>query len=527
LSLAACGGSSYNDDKSVFDGSGTGSGNGGNGGNGSGTWTAGVFQPSSSFINKCSAPRTGTDSITGQPFPDTLGTTTDENNFLRSWTNELYLWYQEVPDLNPALYATADYFDLLRTDATTPSGADKDKFHFTYPTAVWEALSGSGQEVGYGLTFALLKTTPPRQAVVAYVDPNAPPATVSAGMARGLEVLTVDGVDLVNVNTQAGVDSLNAGLFPANAGESHTFGVRAIGTTDQPHDVTLVSQNFVSSPVQNVHTIATGTGQVGYIQFNDHVATAEGALKDAVETLKAAGITDLVLDIRYNGGGFLDIASELSYMIAGPTAVAGRTFELQQFNDKHSTTNPVTGDPLTPTPFHTTTLGIQSGLPAGQALQTLDLPRLFVLTGPNTCSASESIINGLRGIDVQVIQIGSTTCGKPYGFYPQDNCGTTYFSIQFRGVNAKDFGDYTDGFTPANTVGTQGAVIPGCSVADDFTHPLGDPAEGRLAAALAYRETGSCAGPPTGVVKAFSANGPAQSIVLHKTPWRENRIMRR
>src|SRR5689334_8618739 len=93
LSLAACGGSSYNDDKSVFDGSGTGSGNGGNGGNGSGTWTAGVFQPSSSFINKCSAPRTGTDSITGQPFPDTLGTTTDENNFLRSWTNELYLWY--------------------------------------------------------------------------------------------------------------------------------------------------------------------------------------------------------------------------------------------------------------------------------------------------------------------------------------------------------------------------------------------------------------------------------------------------
>ena len=57
----------------------------------------------------------------------------------------------------------------------------------------------------------------------------------------------------------------------------------------------------------------------------------------------------------------------------------------------------------------------------------------------HTCSASEAIINGLRGVNVQVIQIGSITCGKPYGFYSQDNCGTTYFSIQFKGVNAAGF----------------------------------------------------------------------------------------
>ncbi|MDZ7769432.1 MAG: hypothetical protein U5K38_10330 [Woeseiaceae bacterium] len=67
---------------------------------------------------------------------------------------------------------------------------------------------------------------------------------------------------------------------------------------------------------------------------------------------------------------------------------------------------------------------------SGQALPTLDLPRVFVLTGPGTCSASESIINGLRGVDVDVVQVGSTTCGKPYGFYPTGNCGTTYFTIQ-------------------------------------------------------------------------------------------------
>ncbi len=71
-------------------------------------------------------------------------------------------------------------------------------------------------------------------------------------------------------------------------------------------------------------------------------------------------------------------------------------------------------------------------------------------------------MNGLRGVNVQVIQIGTTTCGKPYGFYPQDNCGTTYFSIEFRGVNAQGFGDYPDGFSPSNSVGAANtASIPG------------------------------------------------------------------
>ena len=68
-------------------------------------------------------------------------------------------------------------------------------------------------------------------------------------------------------------------------------------------------------------------------------------------------------------------------------------------------------------------------------MPTLNLTRVYVLTTADTCSASESIINGLKGAGVTVNQIGVTTCGKPYGFYPQDNCGTTYFSIEFRGVN--------------------------------------------------------------------------------------------
>src|SRR5207302_10245882 len=134
-------------------------------------------------------------------------------------------------------------------------------------------------------------------------------------------------------------------------------------------------------------------------------------------------------------------------------------------------------------------------LAPGQALPSLGLTRVFVLTGPGTCSASESVINSLQGVDVQVIQIGSHTCGKPYGFYPADNCGTTYFSIQFKGVNAKGFGDYPDGFVPN---GTGVAGVTGCQVADDFDHPLGDPAEARLAAAPQYVPGQPCP-PATGL----------------------------
>jgi hypothetical protein len=99
----------------------TGSGASGPGGT-TGSWTAGVFEPSTSFQNQCASPRTGTDPTTGRRYPDVQGSTLTENRFLRSWTNELYLWYREVPDLNPASYSTPDYFNVLKTTATTPSG---------------------------------------------------------------------------------------------------------------------------------------------------------------------------------------------------------------------------------------------------------------------------------------------------------------------------------------------------------------------------------------------------------------------
>jgi hypothetical protein len=512
-SLAACGG-------------GGGSGSGG-ASNTPAPWVQGVFAPSSSFAAQCATPRIGIDPGTGQPFPDVQGSTLSENNYLRSWTNELYLWYSEVPDINPAGYSTANYFDLLKTSAITPSGSPKDKFHFTYPTDVWEQLSQSGVQAGYGAEWAVIAATPPRTVMVAFTQP-ASPAT-AANIARGAQLLAVDGVDV----TSGSADALNAGMFPASAGERHTFEVLDPGASVS-RTFTMQSANITSTPVPIVTTVGSGNGAVGYILFNDQIATAESELIAAINQLKSASVSDLVLDIRYNGGGYLDIASELAYMIAGSVQTTGRAFDRIQFNGKYSSTNPVTLQPLTPTPFHDQSQGFS--VASGQALPALNLSRVYVLTSASTCSASEAIINGLRGIGVQVIQIGSTTCGKPYGFYPQDNCGTTYFTIEYKGVNDIGFGDYTDGFSPQNAPGAIGVLIPGCSVADDFNHALGDPLEGQLAAALAYRMTASCPA-PTGFSPQALSQRAMHSVTtsvgvsepdgaLRKPPLRENRWYR-
>jgi carboxyl-terminal processing protease len=477
-----------------------------------GLHTPGEFASSAMFQAVCEAPRSGINPATGDPFLDVEGTLEAEKLWLRSWTHELYLWYREVPDPDPAGFATPlDYFDVLKTPAVTQSGKLKDQFHFTYATDEWLALSRSGISAGYGATFAVIEPAPPRKVVVAYNEPGS--AAADANLDRGAEILSVDGVPVVDGTAGA----LNAGLFPGDVDETHTLVVMDLGATE-PRTISLTSASVESAPVQNVKALDATDGPVGYMLFNDHIATAEDALIAAVTDLADAGITDLVLDIRYNGGGYLAIASQLAYEIAGPEATGGRAFEELVFNDQYPGIDPFSGQPIEPSPFLDTTV-FRSPPDSNVPLPSLGLDRVFVLTGPGTCSASESIMNGLRGIDVEVIQIGATTCGKPYGFFPWDNCGTTYFSIQFQGVNAKGFGDYADGFIPG---GEGDAGLPGCNVQDDFTHLLGDPAEARLAAALYYRENGTC--PPASPRRGGSSLSAVDGRVP-KSVWQENRIL--
>ena len=124
-------------------------------------WTAGVFEDAAMFKALCATPRGGTDA-NGVPFPDMQGATLDENNWLRSWSNDTYLWYDEIEDRDPACCDTPDYFQLLKTFARTPSGAPKDRFHFTEDTESRLARVRSGVTAGYGARFAVLVGRPPR-----------------------------------------------------------------------------------------------------------------------------------------------------------------------------------------------------------------------------------------------------------------------------------------------------------------------------------------------------------------------------
>ena len=527
------------------------------GGGGGGTATPGPAEPapttttyvepfipaSSSVAQQCETPRSpGTlDPYTGRPYGDVQGSLTTEKLWIRGFVNETYLWYSDVVPQDPSLFtlgATAPYvdpsdnsrttlelktnFDVVdtyfnsqRSLLVTSSGKPKDQFHFTYATAEYLEQTSSGSSVGFGFSVELLASRAPRNAVVAYTEPGSPAAT--NGLLRGAKFLAINGVDVINGEP----DMINEGLFSPIDGKSYTFEVLDPGATT-PRTFSMTASNVTSTPVQNVRTLPAPHTSVGYLQFNDHIATAELQLIAAINLLKAAnggtGISDLVLDLRYNGGGYLDIASELAYMIAGRGATTGKAFEKTIYNNKNPFGQSEAGATI---PFHSVSQGFSAGY--GQSLPQLGLPRVFVLTGSGTCSASEAIINGLNGAGVEVILIGDTTCGKPYGFYPEDNCSVTYFTVQFKGVNALGFGDYADGFIPGGT-GTPANQLKGCLVADDFSKPLGDISEARLAAALQYRDSGSC--PPKAASAKRSALVAASGLPLKgRSPLRENRFL--
>jgi carboxyl-terminal processing protease len=457
----------------------------------------------------CAEPRSGNDPYnSNKPYPDRQGSIDDEKSWVKAFMGDIYLWYRDIPSVNAAPYTVSNYgsvddamdayFRALKTRKTTASGKLVDQFSFTYSTALFNSESRAGVATGYGMQVALLANTPPREAVVTFTDPNTPAS--NASIARGAEITAVDGVDLVNDDSQSGVDTLNAGLFPSAAGESHSFTLRDYGSSSD-RTVSLTAIAADSQPVRDVQTYTAGSSKVGYLLFTQHIATAEGELINAITQLSQAGVSDLVLDMRYNGGGFLDIASELAYMIGGPARTANKTFEKLSFNDK----NPLAGESSNVTPFYAKSQGFDSSVADNTALPTLNLSRLFVLTGAGTCSASEAVVNGLRGVGVNVVLIGNTTCGKPYGFYATDNCGLTYFAIEFAGVNDQGFGDYADGFAPT------------CQVDDDFSHALGDQNEALLAAALNYRTSSTC---PT-----MSKVGTRQPMQLLRSPLQENLLI--
>jgi hypothetical protein len=184
-----------------------------------------------------------------------------------------------------------------------------------------------------------------------------------------------------------------------------------------------------------------------------------------------------VLDLRYNGGGLVSTGGTLASYIAGARG-AGLTYASLLYNDKRAGAN-------------------NQSYGFSQPSAALGLPRVYVLTGPRTCSASEQVVNGLRGAGVEVITVGDTTCGKPVGFLPSSSCGRTYSVVNFESVNQRNEGRYFDGFQAS------------CPVDENFTAVQGGAADPLVIAALRHADVGACL---------TVSEGRAQPLALRRAP---------
>ena len=460
-------------------------------------FTANVFEPSGYFDQVCATPRVGL---------DRQGTTLHEKYWIRSFSHETYLWHDELTDIDPAsIESKFTYFSRMRTRAFVRTGRAKDRHHGATNTERYRQRQNAAPKPSFGFDRS--------GSTLRNVYPGAPADT--AGLKRG---------DVI-------VSATPAGWTSPVAGTAYAFTIRGRGSAST-RQVSLTPQVLSKPPVQHVKVIDTDSSdtdsseKVGYMAFFDFNRPAERELAEAIKTLKAGNVKDLVLDLRYNGGGLGHVAGELAYMIVGDQP--GRTFmrlqhngKLDEYMDRYVRDEDDEDSPLDLIPFISQAVGY--ALTENEALPTLDLERVFVLSTSATCSASEALINGILGVDgLEVILIGGKTCGKPHGFYGTDNCGSLYFTIQVAVVNDRDFGAYDDGFYPADAREPYGVSVPGCQVADDLTRDLGDKREAMLAAALHYRENGRC--PP--VTSAYVASVPTdqhdwleQLEYLHQDEW--------
>jgi len=422
------------------------------------------------------------------------GTANDEKAWVRSFVDERYLWYPDVPSRDASQYASAAaYFDVLKTPAKNSAGGDLDRFHWSETKEEYDQYT-NGISVDYGIAWSRVANSPPRSYTVYDVEPLSPAGV--AGVQRGDKLVKVDGIDFAN---GADVTGLNTGVFPQDQVQ-HTLQLqRGVSTLT----FTLKAGQYATTPVRGAKVLNDNGTKVAYLYFDSFIAKSQDALITAFNDFKAQGAKELIIDMRYNGGGLLYISSQLAYMIAGPGASSGKTFNKLVYNDKRSSEN-YTYE------FIPYALNTSYYYDYTRPLPSLNLKRVTLLVDHRTASASEAVINGLKGIDLTVNLIGSTTYGKPYGFTPQGNCGRYYYAVEFKGENQKGFSAFDAGFAPT------------CTVGDDLNFQLGDLAEPRLAEALQYLKSGQCKSAPVASIKAMGAPGQVPYVV---DPTRSRSLM--
>lgn len=367
--------------------------------------------------------------------------------------NMYYYWYNLMPVVNKADYSNP--VDLLH--AMKYKALDKWSFVADYEKFISQM---GGSFVGHGVMIALSEDNKAR---IMQIYPNSP--LYSQGVRRGWIIKTVNGYDLAAILLAQDATAYDNAMGPKTAGVTNNF------VFEKPDGSTVaISSTKVSFTINSVvlyDTIwldAAGTKKAGHLVFDSFKLPAEQELKTAFSYFKANGVTDLILDLRYNLGGYLNIAQQLASYIGG-NSLSGKTFAVLSYNNKLQSENSVYK-------FLTSSYSVS-------------IPRLVVITSRGTASASEAVMNGLYP-HMTVVSVGDTTEGKCVGM---DGfiCGKYLFSpITFKLVNSLGQGDYFDGLVPDKIAN------------DDITHDYDDRREECLKEAILYLKTGSFSGKGSG-----------------------------
>lgn len=395
-----------------------------------------------------------------------------QKQFVLDKMRDVYFWNDNLP-------VTVDLATFATPEAVLEhliSFQPLDHFSYIDLAAADAQFFGAGQYEGYGFSSRFEASDDLR-----FIRVFASSPASTAGFARGQRIMMLNGRTIADIEANEGTGS----LFTLPTLE---FTIRRPDGTEFTSTVNAGLVTIDPLPQYRVIDRPDGTS-VGYVELVTFISTADDALSDVFETFRQAGVTDVILDLRYNGGGLVSTTELLGDFLGG--GVPNDTvFSRTLFNDNNSAAN-------------------RTALFARLA-ESLSLSRLVVIATERTASASELITNSMKP-HVEVTIVGSTTLGKPVGQLGIEFCEKILRPTAFETVNSNEEGRYFDG------------LAADCPAIDDLLIPVGDNTDQNLTTALTFLETGAC---PAQVVGPTSLQKPRKNGDLRNagrggSPWRE------
>jgi carboxyl-terminal processing protease len=348
-----------------------------------------------------------------------------------------YLWYDAIPQVTLSSYKTpAEYIDAVRYT--------KDRWSFTMALDELNALLLNGETTGWGAGFGFDRYNVLR--ILFVYDKS---AMGQAGVKRGWQVKSMNGIAVsamsdAEINQALGLSTISI-LFIKNDGTEVTIPLSRGAVT--------INSVLYSDIIQK------GSKKIGYFVFSDFLESSVKELYTVFDSYSGTGLKDLIIDLRYNGGGTLDCADSLIALIAG-NPFKDKVYNTLTYNNKHIRE------------------GFQS--PIGIKPNSILLDNLIFITTSGTASASELVISGLKPY-MKIKLIGSKTHGKPVGMniFSDTRLNLAVAPICFKNVNSDGYSDYYDGL-PVDF-----------AILDDYSKDWGDLSDPCLNAALNYISTGA------------------------------------